>query len=42
MEYWPSGHGFVAYVMKIENIVVLDYYGGAKHVPVDEYYSVSL
>uniref|UniRef100_K3W6F2 CREG-like beta-barrel domain-containing protein n=1 Tax=Globisporangium ultimum (strain ATCC 200006 / CBS 805.95 / DAOM BR144) TaxID=431595 RepID=K3W6F2_GLOUD len=42
MKYWPSDHGFKPYVLKPENIVLLDYYGGAKHIPVDEYYSVKL
>lgn len=42
MEYWPSGHGFVAYTLEIENIVLLDFYGGPKLIPVDEYYSVKL
>lgn len=42
MEYWPSDHGFQAYMLEIENIVLLDFYGGAKHIPVDEYFNVKL
>lgn len=42
MAYWPSDHGFQAYVLEIENIVLLDYYGGAKHIPLDDYFNVKL
>ncbi|RLN02981.1 hypothetical protein BBO99_00008007 [Phytophthora kernoviae] len=42
MEYWPEKHGFLPYVLEIENIVLLDFYGGAKHVPVKEYYQIKL
>lgn len=42
MEYWPENHRFLPYALEIENIVLLDYYGGAKHIPVKEYYQVKL
>ncbi|KAG7376561.1 Cellular repressor of E1A-stimulated proteins 1 [Phytophthora pseudosyringae] len=42
MEYWPENHGFLPYVLEIENIILLDFYGGAKHVPAKEYYQVKL
>ncbi|KAF4030026.1 Pyridoxamine 5'-phosphate oxidase [Phytophthora infestans] len=42
MEHWPENHGFLPYVLDIENIILLDFYGGAKHVPVREYYQVKL
>lgn len=42
MEYWPTKHGFQPYVLRIENIILLDFYGGAKHVLVQEYYQIKL
>ncbi|KAE8891653.1 hypothetical protein PF005_g10677 [Phytophthora fragariae] len=42
MEDWPEKHGFLPYVLEIENIILLDFYGGAKHVPVKEYYQIKL
>lgn len=42
MKDWPEKHGFLPYVLDIENIILLDFYGGAKHVPVKEYYQAKL
>ncbi|KAL3658438.1 hypothetical protein V7S43_016571 [Phytophthora oleae] len=42
MEYWPEDHGFLPYVLEIDNIILLDFYGGAKHIPAKEYYQVKL
>lgn len=42
MKNWPSNHGFRPYVLQLSHIVLLDFYGGAKHVPVDEYYQTKL
>ncbi|POM81513.1 CREG-like protein [Phytophthora palmivora] len=42
MEFWPEKHGFLPYILEIENIILLDFYGGAKHVPVKEYYEIKL
>ncbi|CAH0486147.1 unnamed protein product [Peronospora farinosa] len=42
METWPKKHGFRPYLLEIENIILLDFYGGAKHVLVQEYYSIKL
>ncbi|CAI5723519.1 unnamed protein product [Peronospora destructor] len=42
MEYWPEKHGFRPYVLDIENIILLDFYGGAKHVLVKEYFHIKL
>ena len=42
MKHWPPTHGFLPYVLDIDNIVLLDFYGGVKHVPVDEYYEIQL
>ena len=37
---WPISHGFAFYKLKIENIYVIDYFGGAtKHLNVTEYLS---
>lgn len=37
---WPIGHGFAFYKLNIENIYVIDYFGGAtKHLNVTEYLS---
>lgn len=42
MKWWPKNHGFAPYVLTLEHIVLLDFYGGAKHVPVAEYYAIKL
>ena len=42
MKHWPKKHGFLPYVLEIENIILLDFYGGAKHVLVNEYYQIKL
>ncbi|KAJ0396111.1 hypothetical protein ATCC90586_005512 [Pythium insidiosum] len=42
MAAWPEGHGFQAYQMNIETMVLFDYYGGAKHISPEEYYRVKL
>lgn len=42
MRYWPKDHLFAPYVMELHHIVLLDFYGGAKHVPIDQYYAIKL
>lgn len=42
MKYWPSNHGFRPYVLELAHIVLLDFYGGAKHIRVEDYYATKL
>jgi hypothetical protein len=42
MESWPSDHNFAVYTMDIENIWLIDMFGGASHVKPTDYYSASL
>lgn len=39
---WIAEHNFYLCVLDIEHIYVLDWYGGPKDIPVDEYYNVVL
>ncbi|GLH07221.1 Uncharacterized protein GBIM_12737 [Gryllus bimaculatus] len=39
MRSWPRSHGFYFAKLKIEQILVLDYYGGPKIVPKPEYFN---
>ncbi|TRY68218.1 hypothetical protein TCAL_04107 [Tigriopus californicus] len=38
MTDWPKDHGWFFGKMDIENVLVLDFFGGAKTVPVEEYF----
>ncbi|GJQ76077.1 CREG [Trypoxylus dichotomus] len=38
MRYWPSEHGFYVAKIDIEQVVVLDHFGGAAFVPADKYF----
>ncbi|XP_050707953.1 protein CREG1-like [Eriocheir sinensis] len=42
MEFWPAGHHWLFMKLNITHIYVLDYYGGANEVSVDEYYNTHL
>ncbi|TDH69795.1 hypothetical protein CCR75_001287 [Bremia lactucae] len=42
MQDWPESHNFKPYTLEIENIILLDFYGGAKRIPVKKYYQVKL
>ncbi|OWZ09614.1 Cellular repressor of E1A-stimulating protein [Phytophthora megakarya] len=42
MKHWPKNHDFSFFVLEIENIVFLDFYGAAKHIVVGDYYKVKL
>ncbi|KAF4315273.1 hypothetical protein JM18_009420 [Phytophthora kernoviae] len=42
MKHWPKKHGFIPYVLAIEHLVFLDFYGSAKHIAVSDYYKVKL
>jgi len=37
MAYWPAGHGWTFRKLEIENIMLLDYYGGVQTVNIDDY-----
>jgi len=37
MDTWPAGHGWFVAKMEIENILLLDFFGGAKTVDVNDY-----
>nr|ACO14965.1 CREG1 precursor [Caligus clemensi] len=41
MADWPVGHNWFFAKMNIENILVLDFFGGAKTVPVEAYYKAT-
>merc|ERR1711860_220881 len=41
MPGWPSDHGWYFAKLNITNILVLDFFGGAKHVTVDEYFNAT-
>ena len=40
MESWPENHGFFFSKLDIQNILLLNWYGGAVTVPVEEYFAV--
>ncbi|DAZ93155.1 TPA: hypothetical protein N0F65_006354 [Lagenidium giganteum] len=42
MKYWPRNHAFQPYVLKLKEAILLDFYGGAKHITPEDYYSVQL
>ncbi|KAL3663887.1 hypothetical protein V7S43_011298 [Phytophthora oleae] len=42
MKHWPKNHDFGFYVLEIEHIVFLDFYGAAKHIVISDYYQVKL
>ncbi|KAG6616275.1 CREG-like protein [Phytophthora cinnamomi] len=42
MKHWPKNHGFALYVLEIEHLVFLDFYGAAKHIRVSDYYKIKL
>jgi len=39
MPEWPEDHGFYFAKMNISNILLLDFFGGAKTVPLDDYFA---
>lgn len=41
MPEWPEDHGFFFAKLEIKNILVLDFFGGAKTVPIEDYFSAS-
>jgi len=41
MEGWPKGHEWSFAKLEIEDIMLLDYYGGVKHLNIEEYYNAT-
>ncbi|XP_063226656.1 protein CREG1-like [Bacillus rossius redtenbacheri] len=41
MKTWPTDHNWYFAKMKIDQIILLDYFGGPKNIPVKEYLAVS-
>ena len=39
MKWWPAGHDFAFYELQIEDIFYINFYGGAKPMPVDKYFA---
>ncbi|KAL3675081.1 hypothetical protein R1sor_025029 [Riccia sorocarpa] len=39
MKAWPKDHDWRIYKLQIDNIFLVDYFGGAKRITVEEYYS---
>lgn len=39
MAKWPQYHGWRFYKLQLRGVCLLDFYGGATHVPLDKYYS---
>jgi len=37
MGTWPAGHGWFVAKMKVENILLLDWFGGAQTIKIDDY-----
>ncbi|KAL1505872.1 hypothetical protein ABEB36_005329 [Hypothenemus hampei] len=42
MKKWPKAHGFYVAKIDIQQVLVLDYFGGVKHVDVEDYFKVKL
>lgn len=42
MATWPRDHGFLAYVLQVDTMLLLDFYGGAKKISPQSYYNVKL
>ena len=42
MEFWPEDHGWFFCKLDIENILLLNYFGGAITVPVDDYFAAQI
>ncbi|KAI4457785.1 creg1 protein [Holotrichia oblita] len=38
MRYWPKRHGFYVAKIDIQQVIVLDHFGGAEFVPLDKYF----
>jgi len=42
MDTWPAGHGWFVAKMQIENILLLDFFGGAKTIDIADYLKLNL
>lgn len=38
MQYWPKGHHFQFYKLQIEDVFLIDWFGGAQPISLDEYF----
>ncbi|CAM6090095.1 unnamed protein product [Calypogeia fissa] len=41
MEGWPKGHDWRIFKLDIEDLFLVDYYGGARPLPVKDYYNIT-
>jgi len=41
MEGWPKGHEWSFAKLEIEDIMLLDFYGGVKHVAIEDYFAAT-
>lgn len=39
MKKWPGEHGFAAWVMELQQAMLLDMYGGAAFISAEDYYA---
>eukprot|EP00882_Tetradesmus_deserticola_P004166 GHRQ01004401.1.p1 GENE.GHRQ01004401.1~~GHRQ01004401.1.p1 ORF type:complete len:232 (+),score=65.60 GHRQ01004401.1:273-968(+) len=42
MRRWPSDHGFTFFELQVEEVHMLDWYGGMHVIPASEYYAANL
>ncbi|KAL6577551.1 hypothetical protein OROMI_009879 [Orobanche minor] len=42
MERWPKGHNFQIYILDVENIFLINWYGGAKPITVEQYLNADM
>jgi len=42
MKTWPANHGWFVAKMEVENILLLDYFGGAKTIEIDDYMNATM
>ncbi|KAI0241659.1 Protein CREG1 [Lamellibrachia satsuma] len=41
MAKWPKYHGWRFYKLQLRGVCLLDFYGGATHVPLDKYFATT-
>ncbi|ELT96438.1 hypothetical protein CAPTEDRAFT_152010 [Capitella teleta] len=39
MQNWPKGHGWLVHALRISGVCLLDFYGGASHISLSDYYA---
>eukprot|EP00924_Labyrinthula_sp_SR-Ha-C_P014983 maker-scaffold_9-snap-gene-4.12-mRNA-1 protein AED:0.04 eAED:0.04 QI:386/1/1/1/0/0.2/5/106/212 len=42
MRLWPSDHGFQVYTMEVMDLFLIDFYGGAPQISVEDYFKANL